>query len=77
MQNHPETVSQLKNILRKKTKDVAVKKYAIELMKNAGAFTYTLDYLKMLETKAFEEIQRLGGNPLLEAIIRRLSVTDG
>jgi geranylgeranyl diphosphate synthase type 3 len=64
----------LLNILRKRTKDVELKKFALTLLQNTDTFNYCLQFLETLEKEIRAEISRLGGNPLLEKIIDRLSV---
>jgi geranylgeranyl diphosphate synthase type 3 len=65
---------QLLNILSQKTNSLEVKQYAVQVIKGTGAFEYTLEFLKQKEKEALEEIERLGGNPLLEQVIKHLSL---
>jgi geranylgeranyl diphosphate synthase type 3 len=60
------------DILGQRTKSVEVKKYAVELMRKSGAFQYTQSILTQLESKAQEEIARLGGNDQLQSILQYL-----
>ncbi|XP_015117516.1 geranylgeranyl pyrophosphate synthase [Diachasma alloeum] len=62
---------QVMNILRQRTKDVEVKKYCVTLLEKFGSFAYTRTVLEELDRKARDEVERLGGNPLL------LKVLDG
>ncbi|KAJ3413114.1 geranylgeranyl pyrophosphate synthetase [Chytridiales sp. JEL 0842] len=64
---------QLINILKQRTTDVDIKKYAISLMEKTKTFEATVKKLKELELEARNEIARLGGNNLLEAIIDYLA----
>ncbi|KAI8884701.1 geranylgeranyl pyrophosphate synthase [Backusella circina FSU 941] len=65
---------QLLNILSQKTNSLEVKQYAVQVIKGTGAFEYTLSFLEQKEKEALEEITRLGGNPLLEQVIKHLSL---
>ncbi|XP_076646182.1 geranylgeranyl pyrophosphate synthase quemao isoform X1 [Halictus rubicundus] len=68
IQSHPED-RQLMNILRQRTKDIDVKRYCINLLEKFGSFAYTKAVLEELDQKARNEIQRLGGNPLLITLL--------
>jgi geranylgeranyl diphosphate synthase type 3 len=59
--------------LKQRTTDYDVKKYAISLMERTKTFEATVVKLKELEKQARDEIARLGGNKLLEAILDYLS----
>ncbi|TGZ85614.1 terpenoid synthase [Ascodesmis nigricans] len=65
---------QLINILKHKTTQIEVKKYAVEYMRKMGSFDYTLGVLRELESKAREMIAGFGGNPGLEMILDRLKM---
>ncbi|KAL1453958.1 hypothetical protein WDU94_010259 [Cyamophila willieti] len=67
---------QVMNILRQRTRDVEVKKYCISLLDKFGSFDYTREVLKGLDVSARTEVERLGGNPLLEAILDELLTWD-
>ncbi|KAI8924092.1 isoprenoid synthase domain-containing protein [Entophlyctis helioformis] len=69
----PSTKSQLNHILRQRTHDVDLKRYAIQVLEGAGAFRQTQAFLEGMEREARSEIQRLGGNVVLEGILERLS----
>ncbi|XP_078041160.1 geranylgeranyl pyrophosphate synthase quemao isoform X1 [Augochlora pura] len=58
-----------KDILRQRTKDIDVKRYCINLLEKFGSFAYTEAVLQELDKKARDEIERLGGNPLLIALL--------
>jgi geranylgeranyl diphosphate synthase, type III len=73
VQNHPEIRTAIVSILRQRTNDVDVKKYAISLLKDCGALEYTRHYLVELEIKALDLIQELGGNDILTFMILNLS----
>jgi len=49
-----------------------VKKYCITLLEKFGSFEYTRSVLKELDQSARDEIERLGGNPLLTAVLDEL-----
>jgi geranylgeranyl diphosphate synthase type 3 len=66
--------SQLLNILRQRTNDVALKKYAVDLLQKTDSFRYTRDFLANVERDARLEIAKLGGNVHLEAILDYLHV---
>ncbi|XP_078041169.1 geranylgeranyl pyrophosphate synthase quemao isoform X2 [Augochlora pura] len=68
IRSHPED-RQLMNILRQRTKDIDVKRYCINLLEKFGSFAYTEAVLQELDKKARDEIERLGGNPLLIALL--------
>jgi geranylgeranyl diphosphate synthase, type III len=51
----------LLNILRQKTTDSEVKRYAIEYMERRGSFEYTKRVIAELEKKAVRELERLEG----------------
>ena len=56
-------------ILRLRTKDVDVKKYCVSLLEKFGSFAYTRETLENLVIEAKKEIDRLGGNPHLDALL--------
>ncbi|XP_046981203.1 geranylgeranyl pyrophosphate synthase isoform X2 [Schistocerca americana] len=80
---------QVIHILRQRTHDVEVKKYCITLLEKYGSFDYTRQTLEQLDIEARAEVERLGGNPLMEALLdalltwkngaqakRRVSITE-
>ncbi|KAI9468577.1 hypothetical protein LPJ79_001678 [Coemansia sp. RSA 1821] len=64
---------QLMSILRQKTVDENVKKYAVSLMEQARSFEYTKEYLAKLEARIGQKIREHGGNRLLEELMAKLS----
>ncbi|KAF7407632.1 geranylgeranyl pyrophosphate synthase isoform X1 [Vespula maculifrons] len=64
IKSHPGD-SQIMNILRQRTKNIEVKRYCVNLLEKFGSFAYTRQVLESLDKKARDEIDRLGGNPLL------------
>jgi geranylgeranyl diphosphate synthase type 3 len=51
---------------------VEVKKYCITLLEKFGSFSHTRHTLEELDAEARVEVARLGGNPLLEAVLDEL-----
>lgn len=68
---------QLLNIVSQKPTAIEIKKYALEIIKRAGSFTYVEEFLINKEAEAMAEIKRLGGNPLLEKYIETLGLGAG
>ena len=64
--------NRLMNILRQRPKDVEVKKYAIQLLEDAGSFEYTREQMKLLDNKIRREIEKLNGNELLKRLLDEL-----
>ena len=60
------------NILRQRTTDIEVKKYCVSLLKDTGSFKYTLDKLEELDSKVRGEVEKLGGNDHLIALMDEL-----
>lgn len=67
--------TRLMNILKQRTKDVELKKYAVAYMKDTGAFERTRVKLEEIVTEIRREIEQLGGNEPLEAIVNALHST--
>ncbi|KAI8072456.1 geranylgeranyl pyrophosphate synthase [Gongronella butleri] len=65
---------QLLNIVSQKPTAVEVKKYALEIITRTGSFDYTLQFMKQKEAETRAEIERLGGNALLEKLLDLLRV---
>jgi geranylgeranyl diphosphate synthase type 3 len=51
---------------------VEVKKYCITLLEKFGSFSHTRHTLEELDAEARAEVARLGGNPLLAAVLDEL-----
>lgn len=64
--------TRLMNILKQRTKDVELKKYAVEYMRETGAFERTRAKLDELVAAIRLELTRLGGNAILESIVDAL-----
>lgn len=63
------------DVLQKRPTTPTLKQYAISyLQEQTKSFEYTLSVLQDLERQTYREIERLGGNPGLEKIIRMLHV---
>lgn len=63
------------NVLQKRPKTPTLKHHAIEYLRNTTkSFDYTLAVLKKLEQQARGELERLGGNSMLSALLDKLHV---
>ncbi|XP_076633336.1 terpene synthase-like isoform X2 [Colletes latitarsis] len=71
IQSHPED-TQITNILRRRPKDIAVKRYFAKLLEKFGSFAYTRNVIEDLDKQARSEIERLGGNPFFEEVLDKL-----
>lgn len=65
---------QLLNILKQRSQSIELKQFALQLLAKTNTFAYCQNFLKVLEEEAKQEIQALGGNPMLEKIMAALSV---
>eukprot|EP01096_Ripella_sp_DP13-Kostka_P011358 TRINITY_DN456_c1_g1_i1.p1 TRINITY_DN456_c1_g1~~TRINITY_DN456_c1_g1_i1.p1 ORF type:complete len:395 (+),score=167.21 TRINITY_DN456_c1_g1_i1:35-1186(+) len=72
IQNNPSD-RRLLNILKQRTEDNDIKKYAVEYMEMCGSFTYTLKKLNELRDEILAQIKALGGNVELEEIVHQLN----
>lgn len=69
------TNKQLFNILKQRTEQPEVKKYAVKYMENnTDSFSYTRNALDLLQEKAREMVADFGGNPLLIKILDKLVI---
>lgn len=66
--------STLLSIIKQRTKDIEIKKYAVQLMKQSGSLDYTKKTLETLEQELRKEIDSLGSNPMLTRLLDELSV---
>jgi geranylgeranyl diphosphate synthase type 3 len=64
--------NRLINILRQRTEDIDVKKYAVQYMRECGALEHTRQILRDLREKINTEITRLGGHEILSLLLLRL-----
>ncbi|KAF8766395.1 Geranylgeranyl pyrophosphate synthase like protein [Argiope bruennichi] len=62
------------NIIRQRTTDVEIKKYAVDLMEKMGSFEYSRNVLKELDAQARMEINHLGCNQYLIAVLDELKL---
>eukprot|EP00906_Rhabdomonas_costata_P028020 RCo039768 len=65
----------LVRILRQRTRNVSLLKYALELMKATRSFDYCKQVLDQHFLRVLEYVQGLGGNPALVAVVQRLHTT--
>lgn len=64
----------LLSILKQKTDDVDVKRYAQGLMRDAGSLVYTREKCKSLKVEIIRLIEELGGNQPLLKLLEMLDV---
>jgi geranylgeranyl diphosphate synthase type 3 len=62
------------SILKKRTEDVELKRYAQQLMVEKGSLEYTRDKCFSLKGEIIQQIESLGGNPHLLKLIELLDV---
>lgn len=60
------------SILKKRTEDIEMKKYAVSILKSLGSLDFTLKRMQQLDMECRKEIQRLGGNRLLVELLDSL-----
>ncbi len=65
---------QLLSILKQRTEDVDVKRYAQRLMLEAGSLRYTREKCSQLKEDIVKQIEELGGNEPLLKVIEMLDV---
>ncbi len=66
--------SRLSSILKQRTSDDQVKKYAQSILRDAGSLTYTRERCTTLKNDILQQILNLGGNRPLETLIQLLDV---
>jgi geranylgeranyl diphosphate synthase, type III len=66
--------TKLLSILKQRTEDIDVKRYAQSLMREAGSLNYTRKKCSQLKESIMERIGRLGGNPPLLAVLEMLDM---
>ncbi|XP_070381737.1 terpene synthase isoform X2 [Dermacentor albipictus] len=71
IQKHPED-PRMMNIVKKRTKDLEIKKYAVDVLEKLGSFAYTREVLKKLDAEARREAEKLGGNPYIVQVLDEL-----
>ncbi len=69
--SHPED-SRLLNILRQRTTDERIKRYAVEWLIHCKSLTYTREVLKEIKIEIIREVEKRGGHEGLIALIERL-----
>jgi geranylgeranyl diphosphate synthase type 3 len=62
------------SILKKRTDDVDVKRYAQQLLLERGSLTYTLEKCHRLKEEITKEIMSLGGNEPLLRLLKKLDI---
>jgi geranylgeranyl diphosphate synthase, type III len=62
------------SILKKRTDDVEIKRYAQQMMFQAGSMDYTRSKCSQLKDEIIRDIDRLGGNPPLLKLVEALDV---
>ncbi|VVC98906.1 unnamed protein product [Leptidea sinapis] len=62
------------NILRQRTKDINLKQYCVSVLESLGSMEYTRERLRQLDRQIRNEIEKLGGNPELIAIMNALNI---
>lgn len=63
-------------VLKQRTKDIEIKKFAVKLMEEKGSFKYTLGVLEKLDTETRNEVETLGDNPHLTTLLNELVLKD-
>lgn len=71
IQKHPED-PRMMNIVKKRTKDLEIKKYAVDVLEKLGSFAYTRQVLHQLDVDARKEAEKLGGNPYIVQVLDEL-----
>jgi geranylgeranyl diphosphate synthase, type III len=66
--------TRLINILKQRTEDIDVKRYAQGVMREAGSLRYTRDKCSALKCEIVEQIHVFGGNPTMIKLIEMLDV---
>jgi len=69
-----EKDTRLINILKQRTEDIDVKRYAQGIMREAGSLKYTREKCSSLKIEIFDQIQGFGGNPTMIKLIEMLDV---
>lgn len=57
------------DIIKQRTKNIELKKYAVNRLEELGSFDYTLTTLTGLNKKTRDEVSRLGENPYLNQLL--------
>ena len=59
-------------ILRQRTGDVELKKYFVTLLEKLGSLSYTRHTLEELDAELRVDVDKLGGNPMLQDVLDEL-----
>ena len=70
--NHSKS-GQVSAILKQRTRDVKLKRRCMLLLEQVGSFAYTREVLAKIYEDIQREIELLGGNPPLEALMEKLA----
>lgn len=60
------------DILKKRTTEISLKKFAVQCMVETKSFEHTIKYIRKIQQECLDHIKRLGGNDYLVAIIDTL-----
>ncbi|XP_064458644.1 terpene synthase-like isoform X6 [Ornithodoros turicata] len=71
IQTYPDD-PRMMNIIRKRTTDIEIKKYAIDILDKLGSFDHTKRTLQELDAEAREEAESHGHNPVLIQVLDEL-----
>lgn len=71
IQQHPED-PRIMNILKKRTTDLEIKKYAVDVLEKLGSFAYTKQFMEQLDAEARRETEKLGDNPYIGQVLDEL-----
>ena len=69
--------TKLLNILKQRTEDLDVKRYAQRLLREFGSLSFTLRRCAAIKVSILEDIEKLGGHPPLVAILEYLDLQLG
>ncbi|CAG2108720.1 unnamed protein product [Medioppia subpectinata] len=72
IQNYPHD-SSLINILRQRTKNIELKKFAVNKLEELGSIDYTYEALRHFKREIMNDLQVIGGNPYIDQILAFLS----
>lgn len=70
--NNKQYDREILNILKQRTNDIEVKKYCVHLLEKAGSFEYTRNVLNKLKAEIQQEVNNLGPNKYMDAILNEL-----
>ncbi|KAK4685926.1 geranylgeranyl diphosphate synthase, type III, partial [Tremellales sp. Uapishka_1] len=72
------TNRQILNVLQKRTNSAALKAHTVGYLRHTTkSFDYTRTVLEQLKKQIDEEVQRLGGNTVLERVLEKLGLPEG